>query len=138
MSKMSVMLAKDYTPGVTNVKPPRSDPDCLPPVGWKASEKFDGYRCLFIGKNMSDEEKVFLSRSQKPFNAPDLFKLAMPDEDLDGDSDWMRQSGSCPYVLKQENEDECQYLSFHQAEVSCCLLLSTHSFQIVRSSFPLL
>lgn len=85
MNKMSVMLAKDYTSGITNVKPPRSDPECLPPVGWLASEKFDGYRCLFIGKNKSDEDKVFLSRAQKPFNAPDLFKLAMPDEDLDGE-----------------------------------------------------
>ena len=39
------------------------------------------------------------------------------DEDLDGDSDWMRQSATCPYVLKQKNEEECQSLSFHQAEV---------------------
>jgi DNA polymerase/3'-5' exonuclease PolX len=85
MKKMSVMLAKDYTSGVTNVTPPRSDPECLPPVGWVGSEKFDGYRCLFIGKTKPDEDKVFLSRAQKQFNAPELFKLAMPDENLDGE-----------------------------------------------------
>jgi len=53
------------------------------------------------------------------------------DEDLDGDSDWMRQSESCPYVLKQKNEEECQSLSFHQAEV--CSLSSTFCSYISNS-----
>ena len=63
--------------------------------------------------------------------------LAVPccsdDEDLDDDSDWMKQSSSCPWVLKQENEDECQYLSFHHAEVSCFVFFILYSY-ILNSS----
>ena len=35
------MLAKDFMKGM---KAPRSDPECLPPLNWIMSEKFDGYR----------------------------------------------------------------------------------------------
>ena len=60
--------------------PPRSDPTCLPPVGWMASEKFDGYRGLWCG-----EEREFYSRAGKMFNSPELYKKAFPKEDLDGE-----------------------------------------------------
>lgn len=85
MKKVSVMLAKDYVSGVTNIKPPKSDPECLPPCGWYASEKYDGYRGVWTGNEKNEEDRVFLSRAQKKFNAPDLFILAMPDKKLDGE-----------------------------------------------------
>jgi DNA polymerase/3'-5' exonuclease PolX len=73
------MLAKEYHKGMP---PPRSDPECCPPVGWRTSEKYDGYRARLMG---GEEEKVFLSRAQKLFNAPDWYKQAMPNENLDGE-----------------------------------------------------
>ena len=85
MKKVSVMLAKDYIHGVTNEKPPKSAPDCLPPCGWVASEKFDGYRGIWMGNEKNEEDRVFLSRANKKFNSPDLFILAMPDKKLDGE-----------------------------------------------------
>ena len=67
---VDIMLAKDFVKGM---KPPRDDPDCLPPVGWKASEKYDGYRSIWDGEN-----KKFITRSKNEFNAPQWFKDAMP------------------------------------------------------------
>lgn len=77
MKKTKCMLAKEWSKGMPA---PRSDPSCLPPVGWKASEKFDGYRGLWCG-----EEGEFYSRAGKMFNSPDLYKKAFPKEDLDGE-----------------------------------------------------
>lgn len=77
MKKTKCMLAKEWSKGMP---PPRSDPTCLPPVGWMASEKFDGYRGLWCG-----EEKEFYSRAGKMFNSPELYKKAFPKEDLDGE-----------------------------------------------------
>ena len=76
------MLAKEYHKGMPA---PRSDPEFNPPVGWLASEKYDGYRARWMGKMKDKDEKVFLSRAKKLFNAHDLFKLAMPDENIDGE-----------------------------------------------------
>ena len=74
----SFMLAKEYT---KDMKVPRKvDPGWKPPVGWLLSEKYDGYRARWI-----PERQVFLSRNQKVFNAPDWFKGAMPDINLDGE-----------------------------------------------------
>ena len=39
------------------------------------------------------------------------------DEDHDDDPGWMQRT-SCPWVLEQLNDDECQKMSFHKAEVS--------------------
>ena len=79
MSKEKFMLAKSFEKGM---KPPRNDPNCKPPEDWWASEKFDGYRARYMGKG----DKVFLSRQQKVFNAPDWFRLAMPPkQNLDGE-----------------------------------------------------
>lgn len=74
----SFMLAKEYT---KDMKVPRKvNPGWKPPVGWLLSEKYDGYRARWI-----PERQVFLSRNQKVFNAPDWFKCAMPDINLDGE-----------------------------------------------------
>jgi DNA polymerase/3'-5' exonuclease PolX len=76
------MLAKEYHKGMPA---PRSDPEFNPPVGWMASEKYDGYRARWMGKMKDKDKKVFLSRAKKLFNAHDLFKLAMPEENIDGE-----------------------------------------------------
>ena len=74
----SFMLAKEYS---KDMKVPRKvNPGWKPPVGWLLSEKYDGYRARWI-----PERQVFLSRNQKVFNAPDWFKCAMPDINLDGE-----------------------------------------------------
>ena len=72
------MLAKEYT---KNMKAPRSLTDYNPPVGWLCSEKFDGYRARWI-----PDKRIFLSRNQKEFIAPEWFKDAMPNVDLDGEA----------------------------------------------------
>jgi len=71
------MLAKEYT---KNMKVPRGLTDYKPPIGWLLSEKYDGYRARWI-----PDKQVFLSRNQKVFNAPEWFKCAMPNIDLDGE-----------------------------------------------------
>ena len=54
----SFMLAKEYIKGM---QAPRKDEECLPPIGWLVSEKYDGYRARFI----NDKDKLrFLSRQQ--------------------------------------------------------------------------
>ena len=82
MVNIMFMLAKEYHKGMPA---PRSDPDFNPPVGWLASEKYDGYRARWMGKMKDEDQKVFLSRAKKLFNAHELFKLAMPDENIDGE-----------------------------------------------------
>ena len=69
----SFMLAKEYT---KDMKIPKALKDNVPPIGWLLSEKFDGYRARWI-----PERRMFLSRNQKEFIAPDWFKDAMPDVD---------------------------------------------------------
>ena len=72
------MLAKDFMKGM---KAPRSDPECLPPLNWIMSEKFDGYRARWI-----HEIQIFLSRNQKEFKGtPEWFSDLMPRENLDGE-----------------------------------------------------
>ena len=71
------MLAKEYT---KDMKAPRSLADYNPPVGWLCSEKFDGYRARWI-----PDKRIFLSRNQKEFIAPEWFKDSMPNIDLDGE-----------------------------------------------------
>jgi DNA ligase-1 len=53
----------------------------LDPTGWWYSEKLDGVRAYWDGKN-------FVSRQGNIFHAPDWFKAALPDEILDGEL-WM-------------------------------------------------
>jgi len=74
-----VMLAKEYEKGMKGSKKDTSK-FAIPPIGWRASEKFDGYRALFY----YDEEgtPIFISRAGKKFNAPEWFLKAMPQEKL--------------------------------------------------------
>jgi DNA ligase 1 len=67
----SVMLAHTFRDNKTNKikKPPKGVPQA--PVGWYLSEKFDGFRAIWDGKD-------FRSRTNKVFNAPGWFKLWMP------------------------------------------------------------
>ena len=77
--KDGVMLAhtyKDPKTGKIN-NPPKGTPQA--PNGWFLSEKYDGYRAIWDGKN-------FLSRNGNLFNAPESFKSKFPaDIALDGE-----------------------------------------------------
>ena len=74
---MEAMLAKEYRKGM---KTPTSDKECKPPIGWYASEKYDGYRALF-----DSSSRTLLSRAQNPFISPQWFIDMLPDNDLDGE-----------------------------------------------------
>lgn len=57
------------------------------PIGWYASEKFDGYRAIWNGKE-------FVSRQGNPFSVPEWFSALMPPSvSLDGEL-WM---GRCKF-----------------------------------------
>ena len=74
----SFMLAKEYS---STMKLPKELSNSKLPIGWLLSEKYDGYRARFVSEN-----KSFVSRAQKGFNAPQWFKDAMiPSHDLDGE-----------------------------------------------------
>lgn len=61
-----VMLAHNY------------DPDKHDVTGWLMSEKLDGVRCYWNGKNM-------YTRNGNPFYAPDDWKAKLPNIALDGE-----------------------------------------------------
>ena len=65
-----VLLANDW-----------EDVEDLDPSGWWMSEKLDGVRAYWDGKD-------FVSRQGNAFNAPAWFKAAMPNHPLDGEL-WM-------------------------------------------------
>jgi len=73
------MLAKEYVEGM---KAPRKVDNYTPPVGWLMSEKLDGYRARFNPTTNS-----FVSRQNKPFNAPKWFTNATSfgENDFDGE-----------------------------------------------------
>ena len=71
------MLAKEWSEGM---KKPRGVEDYNPPIGWKASEKMDGYRGRFCKKR-----RKFISRNQKEYNGPQWYIDGMPDVDMDGE-----------------------------------------------------
>ena len=74
---LDFMLAKVYTEGM---KAPRNTKDYNPPLNWLMSEKLDGYRARF-----NPETTSFVSRQNKPFNAPEWFINFMPKYNLDGE-----------------------------------------------------
>ena len=99
----SFMLAKDYVKGM---KPPRSDPDCLPPINWIMSEKFDGYRARWI-----HEVKIFLSRNQKEFKGtPEWFSDLMPEENLDGELWCGRDNFNAMGVVRKLKPDPDEWI----------------------------
>ena len=51
---------------------PKNSNSKIPPLGWYMSEKFDGYRAMWDGKN-------FVSRQGNIYNAPEYFKTILPD-----------------------------------------------------------
>lgn len=94
------MLAKDWEKGM---KPPRADLNCLPPLGWLFSEKYDGYRAIWVA-----ELKKFLSRSDKEFHSVEWFMKAMPPRvKLDGEL-WVGRENfeAMGVVRKKEPEPE--------------------------------
>ena len=72
-----VMLAKEWEKGMEGSKKDTSE-FSKPPLGWRASEKKDGYRALFYYDE--DDNPVFISRTGKQFNAPEWFLKAMPNK----------------------------------------------------------
>ena len=74
---LSFMLAKEYT---MDMKAPRNTKDYNPPIKWLMSEKLDGYRARF-----NPETKSFVSRQNKPYNAPKWFTDFLPKIHLDGE-----------------------------------------------------
>jgi DNA ligase 1 len=66
-----ILLAKEYLK--------KTGEPTINPVGWWASEKYDGYRAIWNGNH-------FVSRSGKKFNVPEWFSALMPpDVSLDGE-----------------------------------------------------
>ena len=64
MSKLSVMLAKEYELGFQIKKD--TSKYSKPPKGWIMSEKFDGYRALFRYELINDKlVGKFYSRNNK-------------------------------------------------------------------------
>ena len=81
MKTMKVMLAKEFELGM-EIKKDNSKYS-IPPRGWIMSEKFDGYRCLFLYEEIDGKlVGVFYSRNGKKFFAPDWFMESMPPPDL--------------------------------------------------------
>jgi DNA polymerase/3'-5' exonuclease PolX len=75
---LDFMLAKEYSDGM---KVPREFKDKeYAPIGWLMSEKLDGYRGRY-----NPGTKGFVSRQNKPYNAPQWFINAMPNVHLDGE-----------------------------------------------------
>jgi len=74
---LEFMLADTYT---TDMKIPKKLSENPPPIGWYMSEKLDGYRAQY-----NPETKTFVSRQNKPFNAPKWFVDQMPNEYFDGE-----------------------------------------------------
>ena len=98
------MLAKEYMKGMPV---PRSDQNCIPPIGWYLSEKYDGYRARWMGES----DKVFLSRAQKEFSgAPDWYKLAMPEENLDGELWVGRENFQLMGVVRKKAPDPKEWI----------------------------
>ena len=98
------MLAKEYMKGMPS---PKSDENCIPPVGWIVSEKYDGYRARWMGET----NHVFLSRAQKEFSgAPEWYKLAMPEENLDGELWVGRENFQSMGVVRKKAPDPKEWI----------------------------
>ena len=82
----------------------------LDPTGWWMSEKLDGVRAYWDGKN-------FISRLGNVFHAPDWFKDGLPKEPLDGEL-WMGRGnfqllvGTVKRHIPNENWKRVEYVVF--------------------------
>lgn len=77
--EIPVMLAQEYREGMKgNKKDTTGYKD--PPIGWIGSEKFDGYRAIFMYDE--DGNGRFYSRAGKIFNCPDWFLESMPPKNI--------------------------------------------------------
>jgi DNA polymerase/3'-5' exonuclease PolX len=83
MTKIPVMLAKEYQKGMSGNKKDASEFKD-PPIGWYQSEKFDGYRALF--KYDEDGKGCFYSRAGKIFRCPKWFLDSLPPYNILGDN----------------------------------------------------
>ena len=98
------MLAKEYS---LNMKLPKELIGSKLPLGWLLSEKYDGYRARFDSDN-----KCFVSRAQKGFNAPDWFKAAMiPTHHLDGELWAGRENFQDMGVVRKKTPDPKEWLN---------------------------
>ena len=102
MSKKKFMLAKEYKPGYK----PRGLPDYNPPIGWKTSEKLDGYRARW-----DEESRQFISRQNKPtFPAPEWFKKIFPNVALDGELFRGRDGFQKMGAARKKNADDKDWM----------------------------
>jgi len=82
--------------------------DCVTdPTGWWLSEKLDGVRAYWDGKQ-------FLSRLGNPFHAPDWFIAQLPDVALDGELwiDRKKFQRTVSIVRRQDKSDHWKEVSF--------------------------
>ena len=92
----SLMLAKNW-------EPEKDDP-----TGWLISEKLDGVRCFWNGKEM-------FTRNGKPFYQPDWFTdLLPPDLALDGEL-WTKRDDfqrAVSIVRRQDKNDDWKEITY--------------------------
>ena len=76
------------------------DPEKTDPTGWFMSEKLDGVRCYWDGKN-------FYSRNGNLFYPPSYFKENMPTIPLDGEL-WTTRDDfqKCVSIVKRQDEND--------------------------------
>lgn len=76
------------------------DPEKVDPTGWYMSEKMDGVRCYWNGKNM-------FSRNGNKFCPPSYFKKELPNFPLDGEL-WTDRNDfeKCVSIVKRQDENE--------------------------------
>jgi len=79
----------------------------IDPAGWWMSEKLDGVRGYWDGKN-------FISRQGNIFHAPDWFKAGLPDHPLDGEL-WMARKAfqrTISIVKRQDGGDQWKQIRY--------------------------
>ena len=102
--KYSFMLAKEYS---KNMKTPNELEGRHPPIGWFISEKFDGYRARYDNENRS-----FVSRAQKTFNAPEWYKDAMlSTHNLDGELWISRDNFTDMGIVRRKTPDPLDWVT---------------------------
>lgn len=100
-----VMLAHNYTDPRTGKKknPVKGFPTA--PFGWYLSEKFDGYRAIWDGKD-------FRSRGNNIFNVPEWFKCWMPGGiALDGELFLGRENFEKCGIFRKKNPDDQEWIN---------------------------